>query len=154
MRNSLIAAVAAVTLGMSGAAFAGSPLYSHNDHQQQVARNSVVMPSQRPAYLARNSVVLPNQRPAYLARNSVVLPNQRPAYLARNSVVLPNQRPAYLARKKAGRRTGLFLFQAKTGLGKWMPHSVLTCPGHRPALRSAPSATGAVQVVQPTERNP
>ena len=82
MKTSLIAAVAAVTLGMSGAALAATPLFQHNDHQQQVARNSVVLPNQRPAYLARNSVVLPNQRPAYLARNSVVLPNQRPAYLA------------------------------------------------------------------------
>jgi hypothetical protein len=81
MKTSLFAAVAAVTLGLSGAALAGTPLYPHNDHQQQ-ARNSVVLPSQRPAYLARNSVVLPSQRPAYLARNSVVLPSQRPAYLA------------------------------------------------------------------------
>ncbi len=68
MRTSLIAAVAAVTLGLSGAAFAGTPLFPHNNgHQQLVARNSVVLPSQRPAYLARNSVVLPSQRPAYLA---------------------------------------------------------------------------------------
>jgi hypothetical protein len=97
MKVSLIAAVAAVTLGMSGAALAGTPLYPHNDHQQQVARNGVVLPSQRPTYLARNSVVLPSQRPTYLARNSVVLPSQRPTYLARNSVVLPDQRPSYLA---------------------------------------------------------
>jgi hypothetical protein len=82
MKTSLIAAVAAVTLGMSGAALAGTPLFPHNDHHQQVARNDVVLPSQRPAYLARNSVVLPSQRPAYLARNSVVLPSQRPSYLA------------------------------------------------------------------------
>ncbi|WP_419760296.1 hypothetical protein [Acidisoma sp.] len=97
MKNLMIAAVAAVTLGMSGAAFAGSPLYPQNDHHQQVSRNDVVLPSQRPSYLARNSVVLPSQRPSYLARNSVVLPSQRPSYLARNSVVLPSQRPSYLA---------------------------------------------------------
>jgi len=82
MKTSLIAAVAAVTLGMSGAALAGSPLFPHNDHQQQVARNSNVLPDQRPAYLAGNSSVLPDQRPAYLAGNSSVLPDQRPAYLA------------------------------------------------------------------------
>jgi hypothetical protein len=66
MKSSLIAAVTAVTLGMSGGAFAGTPLFPHSDHQQ-VARNSVVLPSQRPTYLARNSVVLPSQRPTYLA---------------------------------------------------------------------------------------
>jgi hypothetical protein len=82
MKNSLIAAVAAVTLGMSGAALAGTPLYPQSGHHQQVARNNVVLPSQRPTYLARNSVVLPSQRPTYLARNSVVLPSQRPSYLA------------------------------------------------------------------------
>ncbi len=82
MRTSLIAAVAAVTLSLSGAAFAGSPLYPQNNHAQQVARNSTVLPSQRPDYLARNSTVLPSQRPDYLARNSTVLPDQRPSYLA------------------------------------------------------------------------
>jgi hypothetical protein len=80
MKTSLIAAVAAITLSMSGAALAGSPLFPHNDHHQQ-ARNSVVLPSQRPSYLARNDNVLPSQRPAYLARNDNVLPSQRPAYL-------------------------------------------------------------------------
>jgi hypothetical protein len=97
MKNFVIAAIAAVSLGMTGAAMASVvPPTAKTAHAEQ-ARNSVVLPSQRPAYLARNSVVLPSQRPAYLARNSVVLPSQRPAYLARNSVVLPSQRPAYLA---------------------------------------------------------
>jgi hypothetical protein len=83
MRNIFMAAVAAVTLGMTGAAMA-SPIVPHTAktaHAEQ-AQNSVVLPSQRPAYLAQNSVVLPSQRPAYLAQNSVVLPSQRPAYLA------------------------------------------------------------------------
>jgi hypothetical protein len=83
MRNFVIAAVAAASLGMTGAAMASTvvPPAPQAAHAEQ-ARNSVVLPSQRPAYLARNSVVLPSQRPAYLARNSVVLPSQRPAYLA------------------------------------------------------------------------
>ncbi len=98
MKNFVIAAVAAVSLGMTGAAMAATvvPPAATTVHAEQ-ARNSVVLPSQRPTYLARNSVVLPSQRPTYLARNSVVLPSQRPTYLAGNSVVLPSQRPAYLA---------------------------------------------------------
>lgn len=98
MKTSLIAAVAAATLSLTGAAFAApSPGYPQAAPSHQQARNSTVLPSQRPAYLARNSTVLPSQRPAYLARNSTVLPSQRPAYLARNSTVLPSQRPSYLA---------------------------------------------------------
>jgi hypothetical protein len=80
MKTFLLAAVAAVSLGVTGAAMA-SPIVAHTAHAQQ-AQNSVVLPSPRPAYLARNSNVLPNQRPAYLAGNSVVLPSQRPSYLA------------------------------------------------------------------------
>ena len=80
MKTFLIAAVAAVSLGMTGAAMA-LPIVPHAAHSQ-LAGNSVVLPSQRPAYRAGNSVVLPSQRPAYLAGNSVVLPSQRPAYLA------------------------------------------------------------------------
>ena len=80
MKRLLMAAVAAASLGMTGAAMA-SPIVQHTPNSQQ-AQNSVVLPSQRPAYLARNSVVLPSQRPEYLAGNSVVLPSQRPAYLA------------------------------------------------------------------------
>jgi len=80
MKTSLIAAVAAVTLGMSGAALAGTPLFPHH---QQLAGNNVVLPSQRPTYLAgSNNVLIPAQRPTYLAGNNVVLPAQRPAYLA------------------------------------------------------------------------
>ncbi len=67
MKNFLIAAVAAVTLGLSGAALAGTPLYPHSNHAQQLARGGDVLPSQRPAYLARNGDVLPSQRPAYLS---------------------------------------------------------------------------------------
>jgi hypothetical protein len=81
MKTSLIAAVAAVTLGLSGAALAESPLNLQNNHQH-IARNDAVLPSQRPAYLAKDDVVLPSQRPAYLAKDDVVLPSQRPAYLA------------------------------------------------------------------------
>ncbi len=95
MKTFLMAAVAAISLGLTGAAMA-SPIVPHTANAQQ-ARNSVVLPSQRPTYLARNSTVLPSQRPTYLARNSTVLPSQRPEYLAGNSVVLPSQRPAYLA---------------------------------------------------------
>jgi hypothetical protein len=65
MKTLLMAAVAAVTLGMTGAAMA-LPIVPHTANSQQ-AQNSVVLPNQRPAYLAGNSVVLPNQRPAYLA---------------------------------------------------------------------------------------
>ncbi len=80
MKTFIMAAVAAVSLGLTGAASA-SPIVPHTAASQQ-AQNSVVLPSQRPAYLARNSVVLPSQRPTYLAGNNSVLPNQRPAYLA------------------------------------------------------------------------
>ncbi len=96
MKSMILAAVAAVTLGMTGAALADAPI-RHSLAGAQTAGNSVVLPSQRPSYLARNESVDPQQRPAYLAGNSVVLPSQRPAYLASNSVVLPSQRPSYLA---------------------------------------------------------
>jgi hypothetical protein len=96
MKKGIIAAVAAAVIGIGGAGLATADAH-HSSGSQIIARNSTVLPSQRPAYLARNSTVLPSQRPAYLARNSTVLPSQRPAYLARNSTVLPSQRPAYLA---------------------------------------------------------
>ncbi|MCB8876277.1 hypothetical protein [Acidisoma silvae] len=96
MKSMILAAVAAVTLGMTGAAMADAPI-RHNLAGTEQARNSQVEPSQRPAYLARNSTVLPSQRPAYLARNSTVMPSQRPAYLASRGEVLPSQRPSYLA---------------------------------------------------------
>jgi hypothetical protein len=95
MKNMILAAVAAVTLGMTGAALADSPMHHHASAQQ--ARNSVVLPSQRPSYLASRGTVLPSQRPTYLASRGDVLPSQRPTYLAGNSTVLPSQRPAYLA---------------------------------------------------------
>jgi hypothetical protein len=66
MKNLLMAAVAAASLGLTGAAMASPPV-PHSVKTQQQAQNSVVLPSQRPAYLAQNSVVLPSQRPAYLA---------------------------------------------------------------------------------------
>jgi hypothetical protein len=83
MKTFLMAAVAAASLSLTGAAMASPivPQTANTAHAQQ-AQNAVVLPSQRPAYLARNSVVLPSQRPEYLAGNSVVLPSQRPAYLA------------------------------------------------------------------------
>jgi len=81
MNKGIMAAVAAAVIGIGGAGVSTSSAH-HDASAQIVARNSVVMPSQRPAYLARNSVVMPSQRPAYLARNSVVMPSQRPAYLA------------------------------------------------------------------------
>jgi len=81
MKKMLMAAVAAATLGMTGAALAATPVV-HHATGAEMARNSDVLPSQRPAYLAQNSDVLPSQRPAYLAQNSNVLPSQRPAYLA------------------------------------------------------------------------
>jgi CelD/BcsL family acetyltransferase involved in cellulose biosynthesis len=96
MKNIMMAAVAAVTLGMTGVAMAGEPIV-HHAVQVQTARNEQVSPQQRPAYLARNESVSPQQRPAYLARNESVSPQQRPAYLARNESVSPQQRPAYLA---------------------------------------------------------
>ncbi|GAB0118310.1 hypothetical protein [Acidisoma sp. 7E03] len=93
MKTMLMAAVAAVTLGMTGAALADQV----TDKQPASGQSQSVMPNQRAGYLARNESVLPSQRPAYLARNESVLPSQRPAYLARNESVLPSQRPAYLA---------------------------------------------------------
>jgi len=51
MKNMLMAAVAAVTLGMTGVALAGEPMIHHGVHNQ-VARNEQVAPNQRPAYLA------------------------------------------------------------------------------------------------------
>jgi hypothetical protein len=100
MKNTLMAAVAAVTLGMTGVAMASVPIV-HHAVQGQMARNESVAPQQRPAYLARSdSQSTPEQRPAYLARNESVAPQQRPAYLARNESVAPQQRPAYLARNE------------------------------------------------------
>jgi hypothetical protein len=67
MKSFVIAAAAALTLGIPGAAFSYMPAV-HSVRQVGVqARNGVVLPSQRPAYLAGNSSVLPSQRPAYLA---------------------------------------------------------------------------------------
>jgi hypothetical protein len=80
MKTGLIAAAVAAMIGIGGAGLWATP--HHAFEGQALARNSTVLPSQRPAYLARNSTVLPSQRPAYLARNSTVLPSQRPAYLA------------------------------------------------------------------------
>ncbi|MBW4021519.1 MAG: hypothetical protein HIU92_00025 [Proteobacteria bacterium] len=99
MRSSLFAAVAAVTLGLSGVALAGTPVNS-NYHLAQDGGNNVVLPSQRPVYLAGvNNEALPSQRPVYLAGvNNEALPSQRPIYLAGvNNEVLPGQRPSYLA---------------------------------------------------------
>ena len=64
MKTILMAAVAAVTLGMTGAAIADQV-----PAQQLSAPNSqLVMPSPHAAKIARGgSDVLPNQRPAYLA---------------------------------------------------------------------------------------
>jgi hypothetical protein len=102
MKNTLMAAVAAVTLGMTGVAMASVPIV-HHAVQGQMARNESVAPQQRPAYLARSdSQSTPEQRPAYLARSdSQSTPEQRPAYLARNESVAPQQRPAYLARNES-----------------------------------------------------
>lgn len=66
MKHLLIAAVTAANLGLTGAAMAATPTV-HHAAGAEVARNSSVLPSQRPAYLAQNSNVLPSQRPAYLA---------------------------------------------------------------------------------------
>lgn len=96
MKNFLLAAVAAVSLGMTGVALAATPVV-HHVVGVQLAGNNTVLPSQRPTYLAKDDIVLPSQRPAYLAKDDVVLPSQRPIYLAGNSTVFPNQRPAYLA---------------------------------------------------------
>jgi hypothetical protein len=71
MKSSFIAAIAAVTLGMTGVAMADQPVPRHDASQQ--ARSETVLPDQRPAYLASNSA---------RGSNSVVLPNQRPKYLA------------------------------------------------------------------------
>lgn len=66
MKHLLMAAVTAASLGLTGAAMAATPTV-HHAAGAEVARNSNVLPSQRPAYLAQNSNVLPSQRPAYLA---------------------------------------------------------------------------------------
>ena len=94
MKNFLVAAVAAVSLGMTGAAIASEPTPHHGVSAQD--RNEAGRPNQRPTYLARDEQVSPQQRPAYLSRNETVLPKQRPTYLARNEQVSPQQRPAYL----------------------------------------------------------
>jgi hypothetical protein len=78
MKSIMMAAVAAVTLGMTGAAMAD------NISAKQPSTNGntqVIMPNQQAGYLARNEQVSPQQRPAYLARNEQVAPQQRPAYL-------------------------------------------------------------------------
>jgi hypothetical protein len=78
MKSILMAAVAAVTLGMTGAALADQV----SAKQPASGQSQVTMPNQRAGYLAKNDVVMPNQRAQYLARNESVLPSQRPAYLA------------------------------------------------------------------------
>jgi hypothetical protein len=78
MKPTLIAAVAAFSLSMSGVALA-DPVSAK---QPSVGQSQVVYPNQRAGYLAQNGVVMPNQRAQYLAGNSSVLPSQRPAYLA------------------------------------------------------------------------
>ncbi len=88
MKTILMAAVAAVTLGMTGAAMA-----DQGTAKQPAANSQLVMPSPHATYVAQaqggGTDVLPSQRPAYLA-----------AYLppgATNQDVLPSQRPSYLA---------------------------------------------------------
>ncbi|MCB8875322.1 hypothetical protein [Acidisoma silvae] len=81
MNKGIIAAVTAAVIGIGGAGLATSQAH-HSTGSEVMARNSVVMPSQRPTYLARNGEVMPSQRPSYLARNSAVMPSQRPSYLA------------------------------------------------------------------------
>ncbi|WP_158805508.1 MULTISPECIES: hypothetical protein [unclassified Acidisoma] len=71
MKSILMAAIAAVTLGMTGVAMAGQPVSSHNSYKE--ARNETVLPNQHPTYLAGNSTQ---------GSNSVVMPSQRPDYLA------------------------------------------------------------------------
>lgn len=94
MKSILMAAVAAVTLGMTGAALA-----SQTAAPQTANPNSqLVMPGHHLRHLAGNNTVLPSQRPTYLAGNNTVLPSQRPIYLARGGYdVSPQQRPSYLA---------------------------------------------------------
>jgi hypothetical protein len=80
MRKFLLAAVVAVSSGMTGGAVADTA----NVHQAISVRqpwSSIGLPSQPPTYLAGNSSVLPSQRPAYLSQNDVALPDQRPVGL-------------------------------------------------------------------------
>ena len=92
MRTILMAAVAATTLGMTGAGLAKQPIADDGGSRQ--ARNETVLPTQHYENIAGNSaqgssVVLPSQRPQYLANNgaqgsnsvSSPSPSQRPAYL-------------------------------------------------------------------------
>jgi hypothetical protein len=65
MKIAIAGTLAMLTIAVAGHASATLPA-SGGGHPQ-LARNEVVLPSQRPAYLAENSVVLPSQRPAYLA---------------------------------------------------------------------------------------
>lgn len=69
MKNISLALVMSLSLGMTGAALAAAP--SHIDHHSaSLAGNSVVLPSQRPAYLAQNEDHQPSsmsRHPAYLA---------------------------------------------------------------------------------------
>ncbi|HTI01167.1 MAG TPA: hypothetical protein VL752_09500 [Acidisoma sp.] len=81
MKTMLMAAVAAVTLGMTGAALAEQASATLTKHSV-LARNEQVVPPRRPVYRASRGDVLPSQRPAYLASKGDVLPSQRPAYLA------------------------------------------------------------------------
>jgi hypothetical protein len=53
MRQFVMAAVAAVSLGTTGAALADSPILHHTVGVEQ-AGNSVVLPSEHPQYLATN----------------------------------------------------------------------------------------------------
>jgi hypothetical protein len=65
MRLAITGTLAMLTIAVAGHATATLPT-SGSSHPQ-LARDEVVLPSQRPVYLARNSVVLPSERPAYLA---------------------------------------------------------------------------------------
>jgi hypothetical protein len=81
MKTMLMAAVAAVTLGLTGTALAEQAGVTLTKHAV-LARNEQVAPRHHPAYLASRGDVLPSQRPTYLASRGDVLPSQRPTYLA------------------------------------------------------------------------
>jgi hypothetical protein len=63
MRTFVVAAAAAMSLGIKSVADAAHPII-HQTISTQQARNGVVLRSQRPVYVAGNSSVLPSQRPA------------------------------------------------------------------------------------------
>jgi hypothetical protein len=65
MKTMIAGALALVTLAGAGQALGALP--TTGESQPRLARNEVLLPSQRPVYLAGNSVVLPSQRPAYLS---------------------------------------------------------------------------------------